>query len=265
VIKVQTFWRGVRAWRHLKFLRQNAFCRVKDRKAVGMMTGPYTLTQFLSREMREFNLPLNFYDKHYEFGSAGRNQALTKRDHADGYVRVGVYPYRGPEFQSWQKRIADVLPAFLSQLNTGPPGAAPMCILPMVVDYPSVFFDTEANKGFSSVWRESLVQVANLAATYGIFRVFQVQDIARVRAFLDFWGGRSAHRVRLLCAITEQYDHPFPILGDDACLSDPITDVIFSGSGWGKYGYESPSGMPSWFIAILNALAAAVNKDAPLA
>mmetsp|Transcript_4859 Transcript_4859/g.8273 ORF Transcript_4859/g.8273 Transcript_4859/m.8273 type:complete len:227 (+) Transcript_4859:1-681(+) len=163
------------------------------------MTGPYTPTQFHPRELREPNVPLDFHDKQWEIRgshhSGGRRRALTKRDHADGYVRVGVYPYRGPEFQSLQKRIADVLPAFLSQLNTGPPGAAPMCILPMVVDYPSVFFDTEANKGFSSVWRESLVQVANLAATYGIFRVFQPRDIARVRAFLDFWGGesRSSH------------------------------------------------------------------------
>mmetsp|Transcript_4869 Transcript_4869/g.8292 ORF Transcript_4869/g.8292 Transcript_4869/m.8292 type:complete len:228 (+) Transcript_4869:1-684(+) len=164
------------------------------------MTGPYTPTQFHPRELREENVPLDFYDKSWEIRgsnhSGGRRRALTKRDHADGYVRVGDPEFPGPEFQAWKKSIVNDLHPVLGQLNSCyQPGAVPMCIFPMVVDDPASFFNQEGSNNFSPIWRESLAQVANLAATYGIFRVFQPRDIARVRAFLDFWGGesRSSH------------------------------------------------------------------------
>mmetsp|Transcript_82711 Transcript_82711/g.161230 ORF Transcript_82711/g.161230 Transcript_82711/m.161230 type:complete len:619 (-) Transcript_82711:507-2363(-) len=268
-IKVQTFWRGLLAKVQLSDLRW--LDPIKDTKAVDAMTGPYTPTQFHPRELREENVPLDFYDKSWEIRgsnhSGGRRRALTKRDHADGYVRVGDPEFPGPEFQAWKKSIVNDLHPVLGQLNSCyQPGLVPLCIFPMVVDHPAGFFDIESINGFSSVWRESLAQVANLAATYGIFRVFQPQDIARVRAFLDFWGGRSAHRVRRLYAISNKHGAGMGPLNNHVCLSDPITDG-WRGNKKGEHGdgYRGISGMPSWFIAILNTLAAAVNKDAPLA
>eukprot|EP00613_Pedinella_sp_CCMP2098_P026330 CAMPEP_0171698364 /NCGR_PEP_ID=MMETSP0991-20121206/9320_1 /TAXON_ID=483369 /ORGANISM="non described non described, Strain CCMP2098" /LENGTH=131 /DNA_ID=CAMNT_0012287229 /DNA_START=1 /DNA_END=393 /DNA_ORIENTATION=- len=131
------------------------------------MTGPYTPTQFLPWELQELNVPLNLYDRHWEIRGShnfgGRSRALTKRDHADGCVRAGVHSLLGPEFQSRKKSIAKDLPATLGEPNSGSSGAVPMCIFSMVVDHPSGFFDEECRNGISSIWRESLAQVANLA------------------------------------------------------------------------------------------------------
>ena len=98
---------------------------------------------------------------------------------------------------------------------------------------------------------------------YGIFQVLQAQDIARVRAFLDFWRGRSAHRMRLhrawLVMTRPNQNH------DYACGTNPITGVGLGTGRDGIYGYNNFTWMPSWFIAILNTLAATLNKDGPLA
>jgi len=105
----------------------------------------------------------------------------------------------------------------------------------MVVDHLPHFFEAKCSSGFSSAWHEILAQVSKHAATYGIFKIFQVQGIGHVRTFLDFWGGRSANCVRLLCAITNKYGcHPRLNPGDHACLSDPITAETPGGSGWGN-------------------------------
>ena len=184
--------------------------------------------------------------------------------------------------------IAGHIPAFRDQLSPSrSPGAAPACLFPKVVDCPVYFFLLESGtlhvepgvrvpllptdgdgtmnrhryKPFSPVWRDTLAQVANLAATYGIFQVFQAQDIPRVRAFLDFWGGRFAHRVRLLHAWRKRRYHCYAIEDKQSwhegnTVYDPIVDTVCC---------VGMSGMPSWFIAILDTLATAVNKDAPLA
>ena len=174
--------------------------------------------------------------------------------------------------------IVTDLPAFSAQLSpSGSPGNAPTCLFPKIVDSPRDFFqmesgqrygryDTsglesgqrygtyEAFRPFSPVWRDTLAQVANLAAKHGIFQVFQAQDISRVRAFLDFWGGRYAHRFRFQSAWLEKYGGGHK--GANArALMRTIYDPITGEKSW----------MPSWFIAILNTLATAVNKDAPLA
>ena len=199
-----------------------------------------------------------------------------------------------PEFESWVKDITKDLPAFCAQLRPGgPPGAAPICLFPKAVDSPLEFFAMESGqrygmygsnimvpdletrcgsvftsglesgqrygtyeafRPFSPVWRDTLAQVANLAAKHGIFQVFQAQDISRVRAFLDFWGGRYAHRFRFQSAWLEKYGGGHK--GKNArALMRTIYDPITGEKSW----------MPSWFIAILNTLATAVNKDAPLA
>ena len=178
--------------------------------------------------------------------------------------------------------IVTDLPAFSAQLSpSGSPGNAPTCLFPKIVDSPRDFFQMESGqrygmydsdrvftsglesgqrygtyeafRPFSPVWRDTLAQVANLAARYGIFQVFQAQDISRVRAFLDFWGGRFAHRFRFQSAWMETYRsaHAEKARAAMRTIYGPIT----AENSW----------MPSWFIAILNTLATAVNKDDPLA
>jgi len=70
VIKVQTFWRGYRAWQHLEVLRLNA--PIEDKIAVDTMTGPYTRTQFLSLELRQQGVPFDFYDQSWADDSISR-------------------------------------------------------------------------------------------------------------------------------------------------------------------------------------------------
>jgi len=146
------------------------------------------------------------------------------------------------------------------------------------VDYPSKYFGWKQRgdsydgfgKAFPPAWRHTPVQMANLAAKYGIFQIFQGQDLTRLHAFLDFWGGSAAHHMRIHQAWRIKYNYgDFQQYEKDGTLFDPITDVLDDTKLHKdpehldrKSHCSFPS--PSWFIAILNTLAAAVNKDAPL-
>ena len=305
------FFREHQGWDDADFGQNDDDAPIEDTAALDTMVGLYTPTQFHDERLRKDGTPLDYYDERLS------DRWLATPSCRDGYLRVEpeaealelpgfegktlyklaanriFVPAVRPEFESWVKDIAKDLPAFCAQLRPGgPPGAAPICLFPKVVDSPLEFFAMESGqrygmygsnimvpdletrcgrvftsglesgqrygtyeafRPFSPVWRDTLAQVANLAARYGIFQVFQAQDISRVRAFLDFWGGRFAHRFRFQSAWMETYSsaHAEKARATMRTIYDPIT----AENSW----------MPRWFIAILNTLATAVNKDAPLA